>query len=258
VAKYAPDGTHVWSKNFSPTTSNNGPDVGYGVAVDGAGNVIVTGAFQGTEYFDGATGITSAGLSEDVYVAKLSAATGSYQWVRSFGSTGSDRGYGVAVDSGGNIVLTGYFAGSVSFGGTSPLNSAGPLSAFLGKYSPTGAYIWAQASTSTGVNTGYAVAVDGADNVIATGSFQTTANFGSLTLTSRGRSDIFVAKYAPVGAVQWAHGYGSTSDDLGYRVATDAGGNVVATGYFAGSVTFGGSLLTSAGSVDIYLAKFAP
>src|SRR5262249_32598828 len=131
VAKYGPDGTHIWSKSFSPTTANNGPDAGYAVAVDAAGNVIVTGAFQGTEYFDGVTGITSAGLSEDIYVAKLAGATGSYQWVRTFGSTGSDRGYGVAVDGGGNVLLTGYFAGSVSFGGPSPLNSAGPMNAFL-------------------------------------------------------------------------------------------------------------------------------
>ena len=258
VAKYASNGTHLWSTNFSPTTSNNGPDVGYAVAVAPGGDVIVTGTFQGTEYFDGVTGITSAGLSEDIYVAKLAGASGSYQWVRSFGSTGSDRGYGVAVDGSGNVVLTGYFAGSVSFGGAAPLNSAGPLSAFVAKYSPTGAYLWAQASTGTGVNTGYGVAVDGSNNVLATGSFQTTTNFGNLLLTSHGRSDIFVAKYSPVGSVLWAHGYGSTSDDLGYHVAADGGGNVVATGYFAGTVSFGGSSLTSAGSVDIYVAKFAP
>src|SRR5262249_9842629 len=74
VAKYAPDGTHRWSKNFSPTIANNGPDTGYAVAVDGSGNVVVTGSFQGTEYFDGVTGVTSAGLSEDIYVVKLAAA----------------------------------------------------------------------------------------------------------------------------------------------------------------------------------------
>ena len=258
VAKYAPDGTHVWSKSFSPTTSNNGPDAGYAVAVDGSGNVLVTGSFQGTEYFDGVTGITSSGLSEDIYVAKLAAANGSYQWVRSFGNTGSDRGYGVAVDGSGNVVITGYFAGSVGFGGGVPLTSAGPMNVFLARYSPAGAYEWAQAFTGTGVNTGYGVAVDGSNNVIVTGSFQTTTNFGGALLTSLGRSDIFVAKYSPAGGVLWAHRYGSTSDDIGYRVAADGSGNAVATGYFAGSVSFGGSSLSSAGSVDIYVVKLAP
>jgi hypothetical protein len=178
--------------------------------------------------------------------------------VRRFGSTGSDRGYGVAVDSGGNIVLTGYFAGSVSFGGASPLTSAGPLNAFLAKYSPSGGYVWAQALRGTGVNTGEGVAVDGADNVIATGSFHTTTNFGGTLLTSRGRSDIFLAKYSPAGALLWAHGYGNTSDDFGYAVAATGSGNVVGTGYFAGAVTFGGPTLTSAGSADIYVVKLGP
>ena len=258
VAKYAPAGTHVWSKNFSPTSSNNGPDAGSAVAVDGSGNVLVTGSFQGTEYFDGVHGITSSGLSEDIYVAKLAAANGSYQWARSFGNTGSDRGYGVAVDGGGNVVLTGSFARSVGFGGGSPLTSTGPMNVFLAKYSPAGAHLWAQAFTGTGVNTGYSVAVDGSNNVIVTGSFQATTNFGSALLTSRGRSDIFVAKFSPVGAPLWAHRYGSTSDDIGYHVAADGSGNVVATGYFTGTVTFGGPSLTSAGSVDIYVAKFGP
>src|SRR5262249_13442363 len=159
-----------------------------------------------------------------------------------------DRGYGVAADSAGNVLLTGYFAGSVNFGGTLPLTSTGPLSAFVAKYSPTGVYSWAQAITSTGANTGYGVAVDSRNNVIVTGSFQGASDFGGTILTSVGSSDSFVVKYLPGGGLaQWAHRYGNTSGDIGYAVTVDNGDNVLATGYFAGTVSFGGAPLTSAG-----------
>jgi hypothetical protein len=257
VAKYAPDGTHVWSRNFSPTISNNGPDTGYAVAVDGSGDVVVTGSFQGTEYFDGVNGITSTGLSEDIYVVKFAAADGSFQWVRTFGNVGSDRAYGVAVDGGGNVAITGYFASTVDFGGGS-LTSTGPLSVFLAEYTSAGAYLWARAFTSTGVNSGNGVTVDGGNNVIVTGSFQGTTDFGSEVLNSAGGTDIFVAKYTSAGTPLWAQGFGSTGSDIGYSLAADGSNNVVATGYFQGTVSFAGQPLTSAGAVDIFLLKLGP
>ena len=51
--------------------------------------------------------------------------------------------------------------------------------------------------------------------------------------------------------------FGGPSTDRGYSVVADAAGNVYVTGYFAGSVDFGGGALVSAGnSADIFVAKF--
>jgi uncharacterized protein (AIM24 family) len=216
----------------------------------------VTGFFQGTEYFDQTNGIAS--LGEDIYLAKLAGIDGSFQWVRAFGSVGSDHGYGVAVDSAGNVAITGWFAGSVNFGGAAPLVSIGGLSGFVAKYSSTGAYQWARPFTGAGVDMGNGVAMDSANNVIVTGSFQTATDFGSALLTSIGGTDAFVAKYSSAGVPQWVHAYGSTSDDAGYGVAADGSGNVVATGNFQRTANFGGPLLTSAGYLDIYVTKVGP
>ena len=71
-----------------------------------------------------------------------------------------------------------------------------------------------------------------------------------------GETDVFIASYDPAGNHRWSKGFGSTSYEYGYGVATDGGGNVYITGYYYNSVNFGGGALTSNGSGDIFLASF--
>ena len=106
-----------------------------GVAVDGAGDVVVVGYLQNA--VDLGTGLLRSAGYGDLFVAKYSGASGAALWVRQAGSTMEDRAKGVAIDSSGNIVVTGAFQGTIDLGG-------GPLStpptgtnAFLVKYSPT-------------------------------------------------------------------------------------------------------------------------
>jgi len=80
------------------------------VAVDSSGNVYTTGHFGGTVDFDpgaGTTNLTSNG-HEDVFVSKLDS-SGDLVWAKSFGGTGRDRGWAVAVDSSGNVYTAGFF-----------------------------------------------------------------------------------------------------------------------------------------------------
>ena len=56
----------------------------------------------------------------------------------------------------------------------------------------------------------------------------------------------------------WSQRFGDTNDQYGYSGAFDPSGNVAMTGYFDGTVDFGGGTLTSAGSDDIFLVKFGP
>jgi len=70
-------------------------DFGYAVAVDSAGNIIVTGT---TESF-------GAGL-DDVFVTKYSPSKVQL-WSVTWGGGGSDQGYSVAVDPTDNIMVAG-------------------------------------------------------------------------------------------------------------------------------------------------------
>ena len=66
-----------------------------------------------------------------------------HQWSQSFGDSLVDEGAAVAVDASGNVLVTGFFSGTVDFGGGS-LVSAGGREIFLAKYDGNGAHVWSQ------------------------------------------------------------------------------------------------------------------
>ncbi|WP_428662009.1 SBBP repeat-containing protein [Runella sp.] len=110
----------------------------------------------------------------------------------------------------------------------------------------------------TGVDEARSIAVDGNGNVYVTGYFEGTATFGTVTKTSAGYRDIFVAKYDKSGSVQWVQSAGGTGNDFGYGIAVDGNGNVYVTGAFSGTATFGSAIKTSAGETDIFITKYNP
>ena len=109
-----------------------------------------------------------------------------------------------------------------------------------------------------GDDRGAGVAVDGSGNVIMTGGFAGSVNFGGSTLVDLGGGDIFLAKYSSSGAHQWSKRFGSNSalGDASSGVAVDGAGNIIITGGILGSVSFGGDVLWSTQTYDIFAAKF--
>ena len=185
-------------------------------------------------------------------MAKLSS-SGGHVWSRNFGSWSDDAGNGVAFDSSGNVVIVGTFLGNVDFGGVIVQSANSTPDIFLAKYSAaTGQLAWARGFGSTGIEAGNGVAVDGTGNVIMTGLFRNTVDFGGGPLTTAGSADIVVAKYSPDGVHLWSKAIGGTSNDAGYAVKVDGGGNIILTGYVAGTVDFGGGATASIGSWDTY------
>jgi hypothetical protein len=103
---------------------------------------------------------------------------------------------------------------------------------------------------------GRGVDFDDAGNVIATGTFNISADFGGGTLTSAGFTDIFLASYDATGSHLWSRCYGGATYDYGQGVCTGGPGELWLTGSFQQTVDFGGGPLTSAGSTDIFVARF--
>ncbi|MET3542304.1 Tfp pilus assembly major pilin PilA, partial [Pontibacter aydingkolensis] len=116
--------------------------------------------------------------------------------------------------------------------------------------------VWAKQAGGTNSDYGRGIAVDGQGNAYVTGEFLGTATFGSTTLTSAGYDDIFVAKYDPSGTLVWAKQAGNTNSDYGRGIAVDGQGNAYVTGEFLGTATFEGTTLTSAGALDVFVAKY--
>ncbi|OON68485.1 T9SS type A sorting domain-containing protein [Hymenobacter sp. CRA2] len=102
-------------------------------------------------------------------------------------------------------------------------------------------------------------AVDAGGNVFVVGSFNDVLNFGTLpALTSRGNSDIFVAKLSPAGQWLWAQSAGGSGADYATSIGLSSTGEVLVAGNFVGTARFG-SLpgVVSAGGQDVFVARLA-
>jgi hypothetical protein len=107
------DGTFVRVARFG----NFYTDQGRNITVDASGNVLATGVFttspNGPVDFDPGSGTGNLiAQSTDVYVVKLTR-TGSYVWARQFGGTNRENIFAITVDSAGNAIVSGSWAGNM-------------------------------------------------------------------------------------------------------------------------------------------------
>jgi DNA primase len=134
-SKYDASGNYQWTKTWGGTES----DSSRSVTTNPSGNVYVSGQFRTTIDFDPGAGTdnrTSAG-SYEVFLTKYDT-SGNYQWTKTWGGTGSDYTYSVAVDSSGKVYAAGHYSNTVDFdpgAGVDNHTSAGGNDAFLTKFS---------------------------------------------------------------------------------------------------------------------------
>lgn len=250
VAKLDPGGAYLWAKVFGDV-DNQEADA---IAVDGSGNVVVTGVVSGS--IDFGQGSLPCPAGDCVFVAKL-APTGAPLWGKVFGNANYGTGAGIAVDSSGNVFVTGFVNGSADFGGGT-LMSAGGDDIFVVKLDPTGGLLWAKLFGDISNQKGTGIATDASGNVLVTGHVKGSVDFGSGPMASPVADAIFVAKFDPTGAPVWSSLFPDVSGkgNTATGIAADVSGNVLVTGWVSGSVDFGSGPLTSAGGFDVFLAKF--
>lgn len=188
-----------------------------------------------------------------------------WQWASAHaaGSTGSSVIYAAAVDAAGNTVVAGQFSGTSTFGSTI-LTSAGGTDVFVGRLSPTGAWLQAARAGGPADDVAQAVAVDAAGNIVAAGLFRGgTAAFGTITLTNADNtgttSDGFVARLSSAGAWTQAVRMGGPDNDGVMSLALEGSGTAVVAGNFSSNTAaFGATPLTNANtdrSNDVFVAR---
>jgi len=254
VAKYSGGGTHLWSKRVGGVNA----EAVNGLALDGNGNVVMTGSFNGTVDFGGGV-LTSAG-GNDIFLVKYAGGNGNHVWSKRFGGGSGDVGMGVATDSAGNVVLCGQFTGGVDFGGGALVPTAPYSAIVLAKYGANGSFLWANKYGGvTLTDCPGAVTVDGGGNIVMTGYAQGMVDFGAGWLFSNGGKDTFVAKFTSGGAYQWAQRVNGLADDHGATITTDSQANIILAGGFQYWIDFGaGPFTTVTSGTDAYLARYAP
>jgi hypothetical protein len=254
----------TWAKGIGGSLS----DVGTSIVTDLNGNVYTTGYYSGTIDFDPSlnsyTLSSNAGI--DFYISKLDA-NGNFVWAKSIGGINNDFAYGITLDPIGNVIVTGYFAGTVDFdpnAGVTNLNSALANGIFVLKLDALGNFIWAKAMYGNSYGNGLAVKTDAIGNIYTTGLYSGTIDFDPgpavTNLTVVGSSDFFVSKLDAAGNFVWVKSAGGSGIESGNDIKIDAAGNIYTTGYFNGTVDFdpgpGTFTLSSQGVNDIYITKW--
>ena len=246
VTKLSIDGA---SLIYSTYLGGNGAENDYGrggIAVDGSGNAYVTGTTSSSNFPTmNPYQATFQGMV-DVFVTKFSIDGASLIYSTYLGGRGAERGLGIAVDRSGNAYVTGSTT-SDNFPTFNPYQATfqGMVDVFVTKLSSTGAsliystylggssYEDADAYGSIG-----SIAVDGSGNAYVTGTTGST-NFPSMNAyqaTFQGGNsyqpkDAFVTKFSVSGAhLVYSTYLGGGSDDQGYGIAVDGGGNAYVTG----------------------------
>ena len=155
--------------------------------------------------------------------------------------------YAVAVAGSGNIYISGHEPGQPG-----RETNAGIQDIFVAKYNASGTRQWTRMLGSTVFDYCYGVAVDGSENVYATGhsygDFDGRANSDGSGTTE----DIFLVKFNSSGTKQWSVFHGATGNDVASGLTVDSSGNA----YISGNTNAALDGFTPAGSHDLILLKY--
>jgi hypothetical protein len=178
-------------------------DYGRSIAVDSNGNIYVTGYTSSSDFPLRNEYDDSLGGTWDAFVAKLNGNLGSIFWSTYLGGSGYDFGQGIAVDSNGNVYVTGYTSSSDFPTAGRPYDNElnGTYDAFVTKFNANGALVYSTYLGGSHYDYGYDIAqYNGSVYVTGTTNsfdFPTTENTYDSTLGGDG--DAFMTMLNPAG-----------------------------------------------------------
>ncbi|SCY21617.1 SBBP repeat-containing protein [Flavobacterium caeni] len=175
---------------------------GYGLSVagDSQGNVFVTGYLNGQGTFETAEGTVVMTPIDFVngYVAKINT-DGSVAWARHLAGTGVTTGYIVAVNSHDDVLVNGYFNGTMTVGAITLTEESNlDTESFVVKLHNDGQFVWG--THWGGINTvdRSAMSIDPQDNILVGSAFEGTVDLdpGAAVLTAQSVDfrDMFLVK----------------------------------------------------------------
>lgn len=268
ISKIDQSGNFVWAKS-NGSFSN---DIGSSISVNSLGEVYISGYFSGPLDLDPGIGTNTVNFigSTDFFVLKLSP-SGNFNWGYGFGDTGNDFAHSTAIDGSGNLIIGGYFTGTVDFDPSAGINSISTTSfsadAYILNLSSSGTFNWVKSFGGDNTDRIFSVAIDQIGNIYSTGQFYGVGDFdpsgGTYTLSTFGnQSDPFITKFDPSGNFIWAKNFIGPSFDYGSCITVDASGNVYTTGSFGGTTDFdpgvGTFTLNATSSQCCFISKLDP
>lgn len=252
-----------WSWCVGPTSNLASFDPA-GVATAPNGNVYVAGNISGSGSikFGNNTLNTSGGT---IVIAAFDA-TNTLLWARQYDSAGNGYIRGIAVDTGGNICITGDFYSPVFRLGSINLNigliGSGVQDVFIAKLDNTGNPLWAKSGSVQGRGSSTGICTDRNGNIAYTGNYAVSMTLGTVVLNevpgTAGYS-LFTANYDGSGTLLWAKTAGGHTNAESAGISVDGAGNFFVTGNFWRDLTFGTVAINTANIYNsVFVAKYSP
>jgi hypothetical protein len=239
LIKLSAGGDVEWVKSFGGRYNDSIHHVG----VDARGNIYIQGVFRDVAQFDSAGAAAPVksvgGVGDDIVVAKYDL-NGDHIWSLGFGSKDEDAALGLVVDPAGHVTVVGSFDKSITFpGDPTQHNSLGESDIYITRFAPDGKFEWTKTIGAEHEDAAAGIAADRSGNIVVSGWFTGTADFGKGMLQSNGQNkDVFALKLDASGAVIWQQAFGDKDHDQGRAVAIDSKGNPILAGLYRFGLPF--------------------
>jgi hypothetical protein len=253
---------------YSTFVGGSGTDSGYGLAIDGAGNTVVTGRVASANFPTTSGAYDRAhGGDFDAFVVKLSADGSSLLYSTYVGGSNLDRGTAVALDGSGNALVSGDTRSS-NFPTTSGAydrdhNGGGDI--FVVKLSSNGGSLLNSTFVGgSGNEESWGMALAGSGEPVVAGQSD-SSNFptpgGAYDRDHNGGFDAVVFKLASnLGSLRFSTYIGGSGDDKSKGVVLDSSDRAVVTGGTSSSnfpTTAGAYDRGHNGGEDLFILKLA-
>jgi len=136
--------------------------------------------------------------------------------VNEFGGFKADRLNDVVFDEYGNIFICGYFTKSADFAGNELIGTDESRDVFVAKFDTELNPLWTKSATGSGNDIAFSMAIGSQGNLYVYGSVENELNFSGTEIIANNAPDVFVAKYASNGELEWVRKAGL--DKLDHRL----------------------------------------
>lgn len=218
------------------------------------GSIYMAAEFLDTVQFGEKMLVSSGGT--DIYLVKFFE-DGTPVWSVKLGGADFDYVQKIIVDTEGDIIMTGYFYGTIQIG-PDEYTSFGSQDLFVAKFNSDGNFLWSYRAGGAMADYISGLTNDDARNIFITGYYYDAISFGDTTISTSGSSDVFLASISPGGDLQWLTQAGGTSSDQSRSASCDPEGNILLSTSFYYNITIGDTTLITQNPVGVAIIKFSP
>ncbi len=255
LIKYAPSGNLIWKRMYNANASDERLDLAL------KNNTLVWSAgFSGTQTFGDST-FTSVNSGAAFSLVFLSLdLDGNFNWANQLNVDLAEyASIDMAIDGNSNVYFTTAFEGSISTvsGNYASAGIGGDI--LYGKINSSGNFSWINRIGNNEDDKSGNIVLDNNGAILLSGRFTTTLTIGTNSLSSPVGYDWFLSKLNPTnGTAIWAISEGGLgSEDRISAIGVNPWNEIVITGRYASSFSFGTQAISSVGNDDIFVAKYS-